>query len=445
MAKGTLNTWRLIWLILGIILSVTPNFSQKTTNKSRPVSPLTPRQIVSKVLPSLVVIFAQDKQGKTISQGSGFVYKPGLVATNLHVFERASGGFIKIPNSEKIYNIVAIVDMDFRRDICIIRIDDKSIPTLPLGDDKKLAVGDEVFAFGNPKGLEGSVSKGIVSSIRNDLGLIQIDAAISPGSSGGPIVNQQAEVIGIAVSTLVGGQNLNFSIPINYLLALKERFNSSVQTVGIMSVNDRENEQIKGQVKEYSQKYAEYNYDESTDKYLEEPSKRMVAKKVFNEFGNLIEETSFHYGEFSWKYSYFYDEKGFMTRRNYEDFEGKRESWQDSFDMVIYLKSSNVRLSGVHDSGIGTFVYDNFGKILESSLPTDSGQWRTVYSYDRNGFEIESKEYLNEKISKVRRYTYEIDSNGNWTKRFLTLYDSRWSSIGYVPTSVVYRDITYFE
>lgn len=172
------------------------------TSKPQPTTPLTPKQIVDKVLPSVVLVVAQDKQGESISQGSGFVYKPGLVATNLHVFKRASNAFVKLVSGGISYKVIEVVGIDIRNDLCVIRIDDASISPLVLNGSKNPSIGDEIFAFGNPRGLEGTVSKGIVSSIRNDLGLIQIDAAISPGSSGGPVVNERAEVIGIAVSSL---------------------------------------------------------------------------------------------------------------------------------------------------------------------------------------------------------------------------------------------------
>ena len=86
----------------------------------------------------------------------------------------------------------------------------------------RVAVGDEVYAIGNPQGLEGTFSQGIVSSIRQ-IGsdtLFQITAPISPGSSGGPVLNAQGKVIGIAVATFSGGQNLNFAIPASYLTLL---------------------------------------------------------------------------------------------------------------------------------------------------------------------------------------------------------------------------------
>lgn len=220
-------------------------------------------------MPSVVLVVTQDKQGETIAQGSGFVYKQGLVATNLHVFKRASSAFVRLAGGGVNYKVTEVVGIDIKRDLCIIRIEDKTIAPLTLNSSKP-AIGDEVFTFGNPKGLEGTVSKGIVSSIRSDLDLLQIDAAISPGSSGGPVINDRAEVIGIAVSSLTGGQNLNFAIPSAFLARMsdqqfyeqdpkgsldvfdrmaKEVINSlnklPVSGAGVVAVSDRENEYLK--------------------------------------------------------------------------------------------------------------------------------------------------------------------------------------------------------
>jgi hypothetical protein len=103
-----------------------------------------------------------------------------------------------------------------------------------------VAVGDDILVAGNPEGLEASFSKGIVSGIRSGSGLIQMDAAISPGSSGGPVVNQRGEVVGLAVSSLVEGQNLNFAVPVRYLREQKLVWDLRVRTVGGLAVTDLE-------------------------------------------------------------------------------------------------------------------------------------------------------------------------------------------------------------
>ena len=93
---------------------------------------------------------------------------------------------------------------------------------LTLGNSDSVQVGDSIYVVGNPQGLEGTFSQGIVSSIR-EVGsdkLLQITAPISPGSSGGPVLNEKGEVIGVSVATFTGGQNLNFAIPSKYLSIL---------------------------------------------------------------------------------------------------------------------------------------------------------------------------------------------------------------------------------
>ena len=91
-----------------------------------------------------------------------------------------------------------------------------------LGNSDLTQVGETVYAVGNPRGLEGTFSDGIISSIRLRDGdkLIQITAPISRGSSGGPVLNQKGEAIGVSVLSVINGQNLNFAIPSNYLKSL---------------------------------------------------------------------------------------------------------------------------------------------------------------------------------------------------------------------------------
>lgn len=104
----------------------------------------------------------------------------------------------------------------------LLVMEDANGQPLSLGSSDAVQVGESVYAVGNPQGLEGTFSQGIVSSIR-EVGtdkLLQITAPISPGSSGGPVLNGKAEVIGVSVATFRGGQNLNFAIPSSYLKTL---------------------------------------------------------------------------------------------------------------------------------------------------------------------------------------------------------------------------------
>ncbi len=112
--------------------------------------------------------------------------------------------------------------IDEKRDLVILHVSALGKLPLPLDDSDTVLVGETVYAVGNPHGLEGTFSQGIISSVRT-VGtdkLLQLTAPISPGSSGGPVLNDRGNVIGVSVATFRGGQNLNFEIPSNYLTKL---------------------------------------------------------------------------------------------------------------------------------------------------------------------------------------------------------------------------------
>ena len=159
--------------------------------------------------------------------GSGFFIDTGYVATNHHVIKGREQVYAKSVANQTRYTVEEIVVIDEKHDLAILRVSGPSPPILSLGNSDEIEIGETVYAVGNPIGLEGTVSKGIVSSMR-DFGSgprIQIDAPTSPGSSGGPVLNEKGKVIGVSVSGFqgTGVQNLNFAVPSNYLKALLRR------------------------------------------------------------------------------------------------------------------------------------------------------------------------------------------------------------------------------
>lgn len=186
------------------------------------VSAQTAKAVAAKAFPSVVLLLMEDARGQPLSLGSGFVIQGGYIATNLHVVRGASRGTAKLIGQPAKAEILGVVAVDPRMDIVLLQVKGLQAPPLPIGDSSRVAVGEEVFAIGNPQGLEGTMSQGIVSGIRKvkDAEVLQITAPISPGSSGGPVLDQQGKVIGIAVATFRGGQNLNFAIPSFYLANL---------------------------------------------------------------------------------------------------------------------------------------------------------------------------------------------------------------------------------
>lgn len=439
--------------------------SAQTRSSKGSQKPLATRQIVTKVMPSVVVVVAQDNQGNTISQGSGFAYKPGLIVTNLHVVKRASAAFVRVAGTEVNYKITKVVALDARHDLCILRINEKVLPPIATSYVNKPSIGDEVFAFGNPRGLEGSVSKGIVSSIRADLGLLQIDAAISPGSSGGPVVNDRGELIGISVSSLVTGQNLNFAVSSAFLLRMSDEqfineslkkvgdilgvpsdFGVPVSTAGSVAVTDREAAFLRGAVQIVKSDYAFFDYDEKLDKDIE-TARKPSEKYVYDQLGNLIEDWKYHYGDLAWKYFYSYDGNGLRTNVIWEPAPGideKRETYNYSPEEAAFRRLSvdRITLTGVFEDKSGKRVYDGLGNLTESVIKDSEIRW--LNTFDENGLVTEQKLYEKEKLTKVFRYTYQFDSRGNWTKQLKAEFNSKYPSIGFSPLSVIYREIAYF-
>lgn len=183
---------------------------------------MTAGEIARRTFPSVVVLVAEDENGQAVSQGSGFFVRGDVIATNHHVIESAPRLHAKIVDRESSYEIRGIEGVDKENDLALLKIVSTRIRPLLLGDSNRVAVGDLVYVVGNPAGLEGTFSQGIVSGIRLITGkhYIQITAPISRGSSGGPVLNNRGEVIGVAVGIVEDGQNLNFAIPVSYLASL---------------------------------------------------------------------------------------------------------------------------------------------------------------------------------------------------------------------------------
>ena len=158
-------------------------------------------------------------------QGSGFIIdKDGHILTNYHVIADARQIEVTMHNRKK-YR-ATVVGTDRQHDLAIIQVKGADLAPMVLGDSKNLQVGQKVYAIGNPFGLSGTLTRGIVSSIRSVQepdGMtideaIQTDAAINPGNSGGPLLNWRGEVIGIntMIASSVGqSAGIGFAIPIN--------------------------------------------------------------------------------------------------------------------------------------------------------------------------------------------------------------------------------------
>lgn len=155
-----------------------------------------------------------------VSQGTGFlITNNGYIVTNYHVIAEAKQAGIFTYDKE--VHQTSLIGSDTKLDLALLKIEG-NYEELELGDSDDVQVGEKVIAIGNPLGLQFSVSQGIVSAIHrigsNKLeAYIQTDTALNPGNSGGPLINQQGEVIGINNFKIGGGENLGFALESNYI------------------------------------------------------------------------------------------------------------------------------------------------------------------------------------------------------------------------------------
>jgi serine protease Do len=166
--------------------------------------------------------------------GSAFVYDPnGLIITNNHVIDGASEIYVVFGRKRQVK--ATVVGHDPRTDVAVIRVEEKNLPFLPLGDSEAVRVGDWVVAIGNPFALSHTVSAGIISArgrtIQDVKGLdesgyydfLQTDASINPGNSGGPLLDMAGRVVGMNTAIRRSANNIGFAIPVNMIKELLPR------------------------------------------------------------------------------------------------------------------------------------------------------------------------------------------------------------------------------
>jgi tetratricopeptide (TPR) repeat protein len=190
-------------------------------------------ELVRRIKPSAVAIETFDSRGEKLSRGSGFFIAVDRVVTNRHVIDNAFRAEVHSYNGS-VYPVRGVIAVDAEGDLALLRVEAPPNQVRPLLLDKTSPQeGESVVVIGNPFGLEGSVTNGIVSAVRDipTFGrIIQITAPISPGSSGSPVVNMQGQVIGVASLQITGGQSVNFAIP-------SERI-SQLQSGTLLSLSD---------------------------------------------------------------------------------------------------------------------------------------------------------------------------------------------------------------
>lgn len=179
----------------------------------------------TRVMESVALVITRDADGRPLGVGSAFaVSDDGKLATNYHVVAGASSAIVKFVGDDERFDVTGIVHLDPELDLAVIQIR-RNTKAIPLGDDHLCGIGEPIFALGNPEGLEGTVAAGTLGAFRllgSDSRLMEITASVSPGSSGGPVLNSRGQVVGIASTSLAAGQELNVALCVSDLKRLLE-------------------------------------------------------------------------------------------------------------------------------------------------------------------------------------------------------------------------------
>jgi len=225
-ANGSTSSRTIASLVGAMLLAAPPTAAAQDTS---PAEELTARDIAARAR-SAVVLVTGLLEGVVVRQGSGFgVGGDGLLVTNHHVIDGADALRVQVASGEE-FDDVYVRSSDQELDLALLRVPSANIDSLPLGDVGAVEIGDPVYAMGNPLGLEGTFSNGLLSNRRqtDTAELLQISAPISAGSSGGPVLNSRGEVIGIVTFTMRGGQNLNLALPIDYVRTMLAAYDKPV-------------------------------------------------------------------------------------------------------------------------------------------------------------------------------------------------------------------------
>jgi S1-C subfamily serine protease len=216
--KGcSLGLWRAAAVLVAFWLSGLPLAAET----------LTVPEIVRHAKPAVAQIAVFEEEGVKIATGF-FIDKEGDLVTNFHVIAGAdlTQVFARVPSGEML-TLRRLVCWSYDPDIAVMQFAVKeSVPYLALGNPANAQEGQHIVTIGNPEGLEGTVSEGIISAKRGPI--IQISAPISHGSSGSPVLDESGQVIGVATWLNLEGQNLNFAISVNAIRLLEKNYQEDI-------------------------------------------------------------------------------------------------------------------------------------------------------------------------------------------------------------------------
>jgi len=291
---------------------------------------LTAEQVYKKASPAVFYVEILDKDDTVLKTGSGFfISESGLAITNYHVVIGALK--IRITTDDgKAYNVAGIYDYNWKMDAALIQIDGNGFPYLELADSARLLAGATVYALGSPLGLQASFSRGIVSQALREIegaGFIQLDAAISSGSSGGALLDSAGRVVGVTTATMIGAQNINLAVPINFFDKLKHDRHVPLESILIPTAYYKDYYPAP----DFGVFFDVYPFSQQTSLETASYSYRLVdlpgdADDIIDEYTHLVEQNLF-------------DHTGYLTRSGVT----YKRYYNSAHDVMLTFGKNKVR------------------------------------------------------------------------------------------------------
>ena len=215
-------------MLAGMLIWYSPTTQESGDQAPTPSTDiLTTAQVSEQITPTTVLVYASNASG--YSYGTGFfLTSDGYIATNYHVVQNGSQFAVALYSDPSRQIEAELVGYRRNEDLAVLKIKGKGYPVPKIGDSDALQVGEPAIAVGNPSGEDGawSTTQGVVSALRRqvsvtigssvvDLFMIQTDAALNPGNSGGPLCNNRGEIIGIVTRKLNDNEGISYALPIN--------------------------------------------------------------------------------------------------------------------------------------------------------------------------------------------------------------------------------------
>jgi tetratricopeptide (TPR) repeat protein len=353
---------------------------------------LTPDQIFEKVNNAIVVVYSYDFEGNKHAQGSGIILNElGILVTNYHIF--AGCDKIELKRKDTVINHSGILGISIEKDILILRLADDNYPSIPVCMNDTLRVGQKVYAIGSPMGFENTMSEGIISGLRaigkSKKNFIQITTPLSPGSSGGAVLNSKGELIGISSMGINGGENLNFAIPIKEILKVNSGQITDKRTLKALEYF----------YKGYNQ-YESGMYEEALENYNKYIEISKNEAKAYN-YRGLVEEELQKYPKAieDFTRAITLDNKFIAAYSNRAECYTKMDSYEQAekdFSSVIKLDPKNFY--AYYARGLVYSKDEDYNKSINDFTKAIKLDPDYVYSYINRGFDYYKLEKYEEAI-----------------------------------------------